>query len=102
MSSDERSSSSIASDVGMTTSSTPRRSASSVTSSTIGSEPAAPLPITRRRQPHGMSSASESGVWPYLARRSLDGPFFRFRISPWSITRSCSNVVPSTWIEPNS
>ena len=71
---------SIASTVGITTRSTPRRSASAVTSSVTGSDPEAPQPITRRLRDHGISSAAVSGVCPYLPRSAFEGPFFRFRI----------------------
>lgn len=76
-------------EVGSTSSSAPRRSASSAKSSTTGSDPAAPLPITRRSHSQGMSSPKESGVCPYRARRAIDGPFLRLLTAPRSITRSC-------------
>jgi hypothetical protein len=44
------------------------------TSSTTGSAPAAPLPITSRRQSHGMSSSSESGVCPNRDGVASTGP----------------------------
>jgi hypothetical protein len=81
---------SIASTVGITISSTPRRSASAITSSVTGSDPDAPLPTTRHLHDQGMSSAAVSGVCPYLPRSAFEGPFFRFRIRPLSITTSCS------------
>lgn len=56
------------------TSSTPRRSASSATSSITGRPPWAPLPTTSRRQLHGLSSAAESGVWPYRDRKGWRVP----------------------------
>ena len=65
---------SIASTVGITISSTSRRSASVITSSATGSDPEAPLPSTRRLHGHGMSSAAVSGVCPYLPRSAFEGP----------------------------
>jgi hypothetical protein len=67
-----RASFSMASRVG-TTSLTPRRSASSVTSAITGSAPSIPLPTTSRRHLQGMSPATESGVWPNRWRCGLEG-----------------------------
>ena len=47
-----------------------------------------------------MSSLIESGVCPLASRYSLEALFFRFRISPRPITRSCSLGTPSIWMEP--
>src|SRR5712691_3106970 len=59
--------------VGAARSSTWRARASRLTSSITGRAPWAPVPTTSRRQCHGMSSAVESGVWPYEAAEVFGG-----------------------------
>ena len=78
----------IASAVGRIIRSTLRRRASSRTCCITGSAPSAPVPITRRRRRHGMSSAAESGVCLYLPRNFRDAALLRLRIFPRSMIRS--------------
>src|ERR1700730_3398759 len=85
----------MASLVGTMTNSTRRRSASSFTSFITGKRPYAPVPITSRRHFHGIFSSMDKGVCPNSSRNLLEGAFLRLRISPRSITRSCSYVLPS-------
>src|SRR6266550_255169 len=82
------SNSSQTSDVGAETTSILRRFASARTSSITGSAPWAPVPTMSRLSPQGISSPAESGVWPNFSRNCLEGPFFRFRTLPPSITTS--------------
>jgi hypothetical protein len=81
--------------------STRRLFASAKTSPITGSAPWAPVPTMSRLPPQGMFSSAESGVWPYSSRNCFEGPFFRFRTFPPSITTSCVYRVPSTSISPN-
>src|SRR5450759_1597111 len=66
----------------------PRRSASAYTSGAIGRLPSAPVPTMSRRPPHGMASAADSGVCPYSSRSALEGPLWRRRTRPTSMTTS--------------
>src|SRR5713226_7190125 len=91
---------SMASVVGRTSNLIFRRSATRCTSCITGSRPYAPLPMTSWRHFQGMFSSTESGVCPKLSRNFLEGFFLRLRISPWSMTTSCSYVLPSIWREP--
>src|SRR5216684_5529534 len=65
-----------------------------------GNLPYAPVPMTSWRHFQGMSSAMDSGVCPKSSRNFLDGLFLRSRISPPSMTTSCSYVLPSIWMAP--
>src|SRR5436309_14817291 len=56
--------------------------------------------MTSRRHFHGIVSSMQTGVCPNSSRNCLDGFFLRLRISPRSITISCSWLVPSIWMEP--
>src|SRR5215475_1297370 len=51
--------------------------------------------MTRRRHFQGIFSSMESGVWPKAPLNCLEGPFFRLRTSPRSMTTTCSQIVPS-------
>ena len=55
----------------------------------------APVPITSRWHFHGIFSSMDKGVCPNSSRNLLEGAFLRLRISPQSITTSCSYVLPS-------
>ena len=77
------------------TNSTWRRSASRLTSFITGKRPYAPVPITSRWHFHGIFSSTDKGVCPNSSRNLLEGAFLRLRISPQSITTSCSYVLPS-------
>ena len=66
------------------------RAASSTTSSMIGNEPWAPVPIIKRCPPQGISSLAESGVCPNLSRYGFEGFLLRLRTAPRSMTMSCS------------
>ncbi len=90
-----------ASSVGMASRSTPRRAASAMTSGAIGNEPWAPVPMISRRPPHGSSSAADNGVCPNSVRYGFEGPFFRLRTFPPSMTTSYSKSSPSTLMDPN-
>ena len=79
---------SIACEVGSRTSSTLRRSASRFTSFITGNRPYAPVPMMSWRHFQGIFSSIESGVWPEASLNCLDGPFFRSRTSPRSMTAS--------------
>src|SRR5260370_40528990 len=85
----------MASPVGTITNSTRRRSASAFTSFITGKRPYAPVPITSRRHFQGIFSSMDKGVCPNSSRNPLEGAFLRLRISPQSITTSCSYVLPS-------
>src|SRR5713101_3616253 len=89
----------MASFVGRITSLTLRRLASCFTSFITGSAPV-PVPITSLRHSQGIFSFTDNGVCPKASRNFLDAFFLRLRISPRSITTSCSYVVPSIRIEP--
>ena len=67
--------SSMAFAVGRINSSILRRLASAFTLSITGRAPV-PVPTTRRRHFQGMSSSSDSGVWPKLSRNFLEAFFF--------------------------
>src|ERR1700681_1517181 len=86
--------------VGTMTNSTWRRSASRFTSFITGKWPYAPVPITSRWHFQGIFSSTDRGVCPNSLRNLLEGVFLRLRISPRSITTSCSYVVPSIWRVP--
>src|ERR1700757_24689 len=98
---DSSSISRMASLVGTMTNSTRRRFASRFTSSMTGKRPFAPVPITSRRHFHGIFSSRDKGVCPNSSRNLFDRDFLRLRISPRSITKSCSYVLPSIPMEPN-
>src|ERR1700722_2139053 len=85
----------MASLVGTMTNSTWRRSASNFTSFKTGKRPYAPVPITSRWHFQGIFSSMDKGVCPNSSRNLLEGDFMRLRISPQSITTSCSYVLPS-------
>src|ERR1700738_3646095 len=85
----------MASLVGAITNSTWRRSASRFTSFITGRRPYAPVPITSRWHFQGIFSSMDRGVCPNSSRNLLEGGFLRLRMSPRSITTSCSYVVPS-------
>jgi hypothetical protein len=84
----------MASLVGTMTNSTSRRFASTYTSFITGKRPYAPVPITSRWHFHGIFSPMDKGVCPNSSRNLLEGAFLRLRISPQSITTSCSYVLP--------
>ena len=81
--------------VGMMTNSTWRRSASRLASFITGKRPYAPVPITSRWHFQGIFSSIDKGVCPNSSQNLLEGAFLRLRISPRSITVSCSYVLPS-------
>ncbi len=91
----------IACAVGMVPTSILRRSASDLISFITGSEPYAPLPITRRRHFHGISSSTDRGECPNCSRNSFEGFFRRLRISPRLMTTSWSYGTPSISIQTN-
>src|SRR5260370_28642794 len=90
----------MASLVGTMTNSTWRRSASRFPSFITGKRPYAPVPITSRWHFQGIFSSMDRGVCPNSSRNFLEGAFLRLRISPQSITTSCSYVLPPIWRAP--
>src|SRR6266478_411788 len=85
----------MASLVGTMTNSTWRRFASTFTSFVTGKLSYAPVPITSRWRFQGIFSSIDKGVCPNSSQNLLEGAFLRLRISPRSITTSCSYVLPS-------
>src|ERR1019366_1496362 len=86
---------SIARLVGAITSSMPRRRASTLTASITGRAPAAPVPITSRRQLQGISSSADSGVGPAVDVDGAEGEVLdsQCRVSPsgYSSGPGCAN-----------
>ena len=64
--------------------------------------PYTPVPMIKRSHAHGMSSSSESGVWPNWSLKRFDGFFLRLVTLSRTSTTSCSYVSPSMRMRPNS
>src|SRR5262245_24477892 len=67
-----------------------------------GRRPSMPVPTTRRLHSQGMSSFSDTGVWPNCSRNSRDGFFLRLRSLPRSRMTSLVYLRPSISTEPTA
>src|SRR5262249_54578097 len=64
--------------------------------------PSMPVPTTRRLHSQGISSFSDTGVWPNSSRNSRDGFFLRLRNLPRSRMTSLVYLRPSISTEPTA